>query len=331
MCQLGIDPHHVHSSLSAAVQIATKFMNIWMYTIRMMESALDACEVPCNDDSCRDTAVHAWDQAVAFHAGSLQDEGILLYSFADVMCRAFHSCGSDGSMRVGTSYANNKAMQHFKLGQSHLLERRCRKARVSKEEIVKAMTIPLIQATLFTAYAEGGGDDELSSGDTATKKVRAASFGATVLPIVHHCNENDAIVIYDNLGIASGDDIHKKINFIAVKEAFERNYHCMGITCEGVGGIWENGEYAANTAPCQQATPAVEDESTNKSGFLFGHFVATALMSLVILGSLLVIRTTRKRTVTEAEAKQTATDFQDDIGLEDVQLDEEDVQLPPIA
>ena len=194
-------------------------MNIWMYTIRMMESALDTCEIPCNEESCRDDAVHAWDQAVAFHAGSLQDDGILLYAFADVMCRAFHSCGDDGSMRVGTSYANNKAMEHFKLGQSYILNRQCHKARASKEEIVKAMTIPLIQATLFTAYAEGDSEDmdELSSGDLPTKKTRAAAFAATVLPIVHDCSAHDAGVIYSNLGIETADDVQKKINFVAVK------------------------------------------------------------------------------------------------------------------
>ncbi|CAJ1931944.1 unnamed protein product [Cylindrotheca closterium] len=315
-------------ALEPAVQIATKFMNIWMYTIRMMESALDTCEVPCNDDGCKYDAVHNWDQAVAFHAGSLQDEGILLYAFADVMCRTFRSCGIDGSMRVGTSFANNKAIHHFKLGQSYILQKDCKNARISKEEIVKAMTIPLIQATLFTAYAEGRDSGKLSSGDQATKKVRAASFAASVLPIVHHCSEGDASIIYENLGIENGDDVHKEIDFPAVKEAFERNYQCMGVTCKGVGGIWEDGAYAKHAAPCQYEPV----DETARSGILFGHFLAILLMPLAILGSVVAMRASRKRRTLKAaeENRQTVTGILDDIGLEDVQLDGEQQDTPSL-
>lgn len=302
-----------------------------------METALDACEVPCNDERCKDDAVHAWDQAVAFHTGSLQEEGILLYAFADVMCRAFHSCGSDGSMRVGTSYANNMAIEHFKQGQSYILQKQCSKARESKEEIVKAMTIPLIQATLFTAYAVGGHESALSSGDLPTKKARAAGFAATVLPIVHDCNENDANIIYDILGIDSNQDLDKEVNYVALKAAFERNYECMGVTCEGVGGIWEDGKYLEHAAPCHQAKV---DEA---AAYMYGHFLAMVLLPLAIFGSLVLFRISKKRSrrLSQAEAKQTASDTLDEAGLEDPSLEdvklEEDVeqndvpQLPPIT
>jgi len=235
-------------------------------------------------------------------------------------------------MRVGTSYANNKAMGQFKLGQSYILQRQCRKARESKEEIVKAMTIPLIQATLFTAY-EGGDEHELSSGDKPTKKARAAAFAATVLPIVHDCSAHDANIIYSNLGIQSSKDIQKKINFVALKDAFERNYKCMGVTCEGVGGIWEDGKYLEHAAPCHQES----EETRSTSEFLFGHFLATALLPLAILGSLMLFRfTNRSRRMSQIEAKHTASDILDeagivDVGMEDVQLDEEVLQLPEIA
>ena len=41
-------------------------------------------------------------------------------------------------------------------------------------------------------------------------------------------------------------------DFIAVKSAFERNYGCMQITCQDVGGIWDSStsEYMGDAAPC---------------------------------------------------------------------------------
>ena len=52
------------------------------------------------------------------------------------MCLAFHACGSDGSMRVGTSYTNNQVIKEFKSGQENIQLRKCALVRGSKERIV---------------------------------------------------------------------------------------------------------------------------------------------------------------------------------------------------
>ena len=53
------------AGVEVAVEIAAKFMNVWMYVIRMMEHALDQCERPCDDDTnCGHELLSAWDQAV---------------------------------------------------------------------------------------------------------------------------------------------------------------------------------------------------------------------------------------------------------------------------
>merc|ERR1719160_2037457 len=57
----------------ARVQIAKKtsaYMNVWMYVIREFEDAIADCKAGCID--CNDDPVHAWDEGVAFYAGSLE-------------------------------------------------------------------------------------------------------------------------------------------------------------------------------------------------------------------------------------------------------------------
>jgi hypothetical protein len=110
-----------------------------------------------------------------------------------------------------------------------------------KERIVQLMTVPLIQGTLRYVY--------ITIAKTITEKAEAegATFAATVLPIVHACSPNDAKIIYDNMrqGKAGTD-------FAAVKEAFKRNYPCIGIACSDVGGIFDdaNAVYLSGAEPC---------------------------------------------------------------------------------
>merc|ERR1719261_1162090 len=57
----------------ARIECAKKgsaYWNVWMYVIREMEDAVLDCKAGCID--CNDDPVHAWDEAVAFYAGSLE-------------------------------------------------------------------------------------------------------------------------------------------------------------------------------------------------------------------------------------------------------------------
>lgn len=303
-------------NLIAAVQIGMKFMNIWMYVIRMMENALDACEIPCDDATCHDEAVHSWDQAVAFYSGSLENDGVLLFAFADVLCKAFRSCGIDGSLRVGTSYTNNKVIKEFKDGQEYIFQRKCDKARASKEEIVKVMAVPLIQATLYTAYVQIHPQSQIDGNGSMTDQVRSSSFAATVLPIVHDCDASDAATIYEKLRIDPSNPKKNEADFLAVKKAFEKNYQCMGVTCEAVGGVWLGGEYGTGAEPCNGKVSM--DTSTTKT------FVIVSLSLLLLLGIgvftiFLDHRSRRRQSEETAKQHHTATDileaFEDDFRM----------------
>lgn len=259
----------------------------------MMEDALDRCDAPCEAvegheiwraaterGHCDKSAVNPWDQAVAFYAGSLESEsgngeGLLLYDLADKMCRLFRTCGDDATLDVGTSYVNNEVMREFTLGQANLMKRQCKEARLSKERIAKLMAVPLIQATLHMAYRQQFYPSDTDE-DIAIDQIKGATYAATILPIVHDCNHRDAANLYENLRLKNGDATNNVVDFQAVKDALERTYHCMGVTCNAIGGIWDDTEYALFAKPCHDID----------SGSKAGTFL------LVILGVLFVFSMT---------------------------------------
>jgi len=232
----------------------------------MMDYALDRCELPCQKSAdvlyssaqkaqCDDSPVRAWDSAVAYYAGSLEGDsgdGVLFFDLADKMCVNFLACGREAELRFGVSYVNNLAINEFMNGQAHLLKRECAAARESKDKIEKMMAVPLIQATLLNTYEQIYGAWRAPAEDSHLA-VQGATYAATVLPLVHHCNPGDAEIIYQNLHFDPVANQTWTPNYNAVKAAFERNYYCMGITCKAVGGIWKDGAYSPHAAPCQDA------------------------------------------------------------------------------
>jgi hypothetical protein len=65
--------HHQHSNTLTilyrfieAIKKGTAFMNVWMYTLRELEDALDDCQEGCNIENCNDDPVHAWDEGGKF-------------------------------------------------------------------------------------------------------------------------------------------------------------------------------------------------------------------------------------------------------------------------
>merc|ERR1719247_2754950 len=86
-----------------AVKKGTAYMNVWMYVIREFEDAIDdchTCTANCNEFSANDAGpVHAWDEGVAFYAGSLEGKvqggnsaGKLAYRLAEKRCANFGTC-----------------------------------------------------------------------------------------------------------------------------------------------------------------------------------------------------------------------------------------------
>merc|ERR1719263_2557417 len=117
------------------------------------------------------------------------------------------------------------------------------------------------------------------------RRLRVLFFSNTVLPLVKFCDEqsgrNDAGIINDNMKLGS-----PKPNFVAVKQAFEANYECLGITCADVGGLWGGNSYLEGADPC---SPSSEGSltcpgATTDTGIIaaIGVIGAVALIALLL-------------------------------------------------
>ena len=230
-------------------------MSVWMYTIRKLEEGLDDCESRCI--SCNFNGVHAWDEGVAFYAGSLVGEdgpdldgngdwndGALLFSMANQQCKAFATCleGTDGNSRV-----NELLFSLFAAGQKQIHNGLCKAARRTVERIVDLMAVPLIQGTLRSAYQLSN----LSSGPA--ERGLGATFAAAVLPRLAHCSSAAASAVYANMRVGA-----TLTDFDSVRAAFEGQYACLNITCADVGGLWDEDTDAYHElfAPCPTASPS---------------------------------------------------------------------------
>jgi len=202
------------------------FWSVWMYLIWEMEDAIGDCNDGCSD--CNDAPVHAWDEAWAFYTGSLEGKfgnaaGIFPYRLAESMCSIMGTC------LAGKSQVNRELEDAFIDGKNKIDQGDCSGAEAYKKTIMTKMSIPLIQATLDSAFA-------IAQGDSSSKtKAEAAAFAGSILPQVAKCSASDAETIKNNLWIDSSSlDMD---GFNAVKDAFENNYSCMGVTCEDIGGM----------------------------------------------------------------------------------------------
>ena len=70
-----------------------------------------------------------------------------------------------------------------------------------------------------------------------------------------------------------------------MKHAFERNYGCMGITCEDVGGLYNDADetYLDNAGPCAGSGGSSSETNVGLAvGLSIGAVVALALVFLLI-------------------------------------------------
>jgi hypothetical protein len=275
----------------------TAYLNSWMYTIREFEDAIDDCTVDdLTANALSSGPVHAWDEGVAFYAGSLMEfdhllagslptldkKGKLSYTLGNKRCKNFKTCGPNGDALVGEAKVNIDLFDDFRKGQHELLVGNCAAVVPWKNAIVKKMTVPLIQGTLRYSYKIKNLQGSLK------EKGEGGVFAAAVLPQVHACDPAAAKIIYDNM---RADMKPTSSDFMAVKAAFEGCYSFMGVTCADVGGLYKDattGYYADNgdsAAPCTDASTSSsssDDSTTVALAAGIGGGVAGVLLLLVI-------------------------------------------------
>jgi hypothetical protein len=232
----------------------------------MVDAIID-CQGGCFD--CNDDPVHAWDEAVAFYAGSLEPvdmqpgSGKLLYALADKRCKNFKTCIAQPSfarVATGVSHVNYVIVDLFKKGKTALRSGQCSAVPAIRDRIIQQMVVPLIQGSLRYAYKV----DKLQGG--TKEKAEGAVFSAAILPMIAHCSSASAATISSNMAIEVTTKM--KDGFGAVKQAFEETYTCLGITCAEVGGLLQSNvevyipnhfstAYYPGAEPCQEFTSIV--------------------------------------------------------------------------
>jgi hypothetical protein len=267
-----------------AIKKGTAYMNVYMYVLREFYDAIDDCNA--GDLTRNDAPVHAWDEGVAFYAGTLASTdgstyGVMLYNLADKRCENFKTCGVDGDSTTKSAHAkvNHELKRTFGLGQYYAVSGQCNDAISVLEDIVAQMSVPLIQGTLRYAYKVA-----YLSGAT-TEKAEGVTFAAAILPRVHFCSPTDAATIRDNMKLTAAST-----DFAAVKTAFENNYACMNITCADIGGLWfsSNDDYYEHAEPCSDVVPVdpttiTVTETELSTGGLIGMIVGIALAVVFLL------------------------------------------------
>jgi hypothetical protein len=266
------------------IKKGTAYMNVWMYTIREFEDALDDCKRGCIN--CNDDPVHAWDEGVCFYTGSIEGQdgtasGYLLHELADKRSLDFKTGGPDGTDMDGQSKLNYDLMDLFALGNYQLQSGNCPSARKTKERIAQLMYVPMIQGSLRYAYKV----EKLQGGEK--EKAEGAAFAAAVLPRIHAANSDAAATIYNNLRVGASST-----SFQQVKSAFESVYPQLGINCADIGGLWNEAEkkYYPGMEPCVDASNTEVVTQTNSTlaialGSTFGALFAIALVGILYMRS----------------------------------------------
>lgn len=238
------------------------YLNIWMYVIREMEDAINDCKANC--EKCNDDPVHAWDEAVAFYVGSLgkdgdkdgQSSGNLLYALADKRCKNYGTCDSTATSRV-----NSALLVEFNKGKRLLDESKCTEVIPIKDRIVELMSVPLVQGALRYASKVDIANGKAAGSASSKEVAEGYIFAQAILPRLAVCNGDDAKLIARNQGLYATSDSAMKDGFDKVRQAYESNYACLGITCEDIGGLLnaDKSDYIASFPPCETPAAAVQE------------------------------------------------------------------------
>ena len=241
------------TNITAAIRWGTVILNVWMYVLASVEKASNMCSLGDPEAASR-----TWDQAFSFYTGSKADDtdsgGYFLYNLAKKKCQEFGTCNRKGDMGP----VNIGIIENFVLGKNRLRDGNCEALKSSVERIRALMTVPLVQGTLKAAY-------QLDLNDYTMQRTQgeAAAFLTSIIPIINSCSRGSANIMYKDLvpGAATG------ASYEVIRAAFERNYGCLGIKCEDVGGLMDaRGEnYLPRAEPCGLSYDKSYDGNKNSS------------------------------------------------------------------
>ena len=236
-----------------AIQKGLVYMNVYPYVIWEMQDQINDCKLQtltANDDA----SVKAWDEAVAFWAGSMTRDYAygysipndnLLYYLGDKRCGNFMTC-ADGF--TGTAKVNQELLAFFNRG-SRLARvgglAECPPMEDIHDKIGTLMLVPFIQGTLRYLYKTKDAQDAKTAGELW-------AFATAILPFVNEVSPAAADALYKRAWLLdfSGD-------YAADKLLLESTYCNLGvgagkglITCESIGDLYDGSNVLLSAGTC---------------------------------------------------------------------------------
>lgn len=237
--------------LAHFIQYFAAFLNVGMFVQSELENSLEKCADHCQHGDCHHAAIHGLDGAVAFYVGSLAEDqesgkGNMLYGLANYVCKHFKTCGPDGNQVEGTAKVNYDIFEQFKEMRYNLENDLCVDARKNKENIIKHMSIPMIQGFKFAVFRRTAGNHWGENYDVED----AAVFAAGVLPLLGYCKMEEAKQI--QLNFSPGNEKATE-RLDQIYQQLDSHYECMGVCCSDIGGLWNPkfNTYHRHAFPCE--------------------------------------------------------------------------------
>jgi len=251
---------------------ATSYVYQFIEAVQLMTKAIQVTKSGCNPqfDELNDLpicleAMELWDAAAATFTGSLEGPlgalpglavdsdpgnrayGKSLYTLAEKRCRNFMTCGPKNGNGVGPStspdrYAtasiNSKIMQFFAAGSHATYSGDNRRMEYFKRKISAKVMVPWVQGTLrYTHRMSESSDDPATQ--THKELAEASTFALGALPKLWACSVAAADAVAPLVRTGNSFGVGNEIDYVVVKNAFECNYACLGITCEEVGELFD--------------------------------------------------------------------------------------------
>jgi Notch-like protein len=244
-----------------AIQKGMLYLNLYPYVIWEMQDQINDCNAgskTANDDN----SVHAWDEAVAFWAGSevgtenpTSSDGTLLYALAEKRATNFKTFDE----AVGSSVVASEILKLFTSGKTYA--RSCTPAtsgNPSNDMVQLDQHMDKIATHMLTTFVQGVMRYLYKTKDTASAKEAGElwAFATVMLPFIHHVNPTAAELLYQRAW---------KLDFSTntyeeIKSAVEGTYGGLGagagvglVNCEAVGDLYD-GELLSSKGTCYSST-----------------------------------------------------------------------------
>ena len=275
-----------------AIQKGIVTLNVFPYVIWEMQDAVNDCEQYAGSTNNDDKSVHAWDEAVAFYAGSevgagygTSATGRMQYALADKRCANFGTCAGAGPHH-GVAEANAEIPKLFNSGKEWAAEdavHNCGALDDLHEKIATKMLVPLVQGALRYLYKT-----RTVTGRSAKQVGELWAFASAILPFVHDVDPNAAEMLYRRAWKLD----FERDSYEAIKAALEATYAGLGagagvgtITCADIGDLYDDPDTVLSAGTCYASGGKRDDEELALGlGLGLGLLAAALLVVAVVFG-----------------------------------------------